>query len=55
MQAKLASALDAGRRHLVTVRKGEVGRLDVEFAPELGDVKRAFVEASRGGPNNRPI
>lgn len=54
MQAKLRSALDVGRRHLVTVRKGERGRLDMQFAPKLGDVERAFAEASKGAPNNRP-
>jgi hypothetical protein len=54
MQEKLASALHDGRRHLVTVRKGERGRLDIQFAPELGDVERAFVEAWKSAPNNRP-
>jgi hypothetical protein len=54
MQEKLASALDEGRRHLVTVRKGENGRLEIEFKPELGDVGRAFIEASKSAPNNRP-
>jgi hypothetical protein len=53
MQEKLASALDVDRRHLVTVRKGEGGLLDIQFAPELGDVERAFVEASKGTPNRR--
>jgi hypothetical protein len=54
MQKKLASALDDGRRHLVTVCLQEDGRLGIEFAPELGGVKRAFVEALKGAPNNRP-
>jgi hypothetical protein len=54
MQEKLASALDEGRRHLVTVRAAEDGRLGIEFAPELGDVGRAFVEASKSAPSNRP-
>lgn len=54
MQAKLASALDEGRSHLVSVRNGKGGRLDIEFSPELGDVGRAFAEASKSAPNNRP-
>jgi hypothetical protein len=54
MQEKLASALDDGRRHLVSVRQGQAGRLEIEFKPELGDVGRAFVEASKHVPNNRP-
>lgn len=54
MQETLASALDVGRRHLVTVREEEDGRLGIEFDPELGDVGRAFVEASKGAPTNRP-
>jgi hypothetical protein len=54
MQEKLAAALDDGRRHLVTVRKEDDGRLGVEFAPELGDVGRAFSEASKAAPGNRP-
>ncbi|MEY9184556.1 hypothetical protein [Bradyrhizobium sp. USDA 313] len=53
MREKLASALDEGRRHyLVAVRKGENGRLEIEFDPELGDVGRAFAEASKDAPNN---
>lgn len=43
--------LDEGRRHLVTVRKAESGRLEIDFKPELG---RAFIEASKGVPDNRP-
>ena len=54
MQAKLASTLDEGRRHLVTVRSGTAGRFEVEFNPELGDVGRAFAEASKGAPRSRP-
>ncbi|WP_161491282.1 hypothetical protein [Bradyrhizobium neotropicale] len=54
MQEKLAAALDEGRRHLVTVRKGKNGRIDIEFNPELGDVGRAFDEASKAAPNNLP-
>lgn len=54
MQEKLASALDEGRRHLVTVHEQEDGRLGIEFAPELGDVGRAFTEASKSAPSNRP-
>jgi len=54
MQEKLASALDEGRRRLVTVRKAKSGRLEIEFSPELRDVGRAFTEASKGAPNNRP-
>lgn len=54
MQEKLASALDEGRRHLVTVRNGENGRPEIEFNPELGDVGRAFIEASKTAPDNRP-
>lgn len=54
MQEKLASALDEGRRHLVTVRRAERGRLEIGFSPELGDVGRAFVEASKTAPSNRP-
>lgn len=54
MQEQLASALDEGRRHLVNVRKAESGRLEIEFNPELGDVGRAFIEASESAPNNRP-
>src|SRR5262249_22480865 len=47
MQQKLASARDVGRRHLVTVRKGEGGRPEIGFAPEMGGVGRAFAEASK--------
>ena len=54
MQNTLASALDESRRHLVTVRKTRSGRLDIEFNPELGDVGRAFIEASISAPTNRP-
>jgi len=54
MREQLASVLDEGRRHLVTVREEAGGRLGIEFDPELGDVGRAFVEASKGAPNNRP-
>ncbi|MCK1611048.1 MULTISPECIES: hypothetical protein [unclassified Bradyrhizobium] len=54
MQETLASALDEGRRHLVTVREEEDGRLGIEFDPELGDVGRAFVEASKALPLSRP-
>lgn len=54
MQATLASALDEGRRHLVKVRAEEDGRMGIEFDPELGDVGRAFVEASKRVPGNRP-
>ena len=54
MQAKLASALDEGRRHLISVRNGKGGSLDIEFNPELGDVGRAFAEASKSAPSNRP-
>lgn len=38
MQAKLASALDEGGRHMVAVRRGQSGQFEIEFAPELGDV-----------------
>lgn len=54
MQEQLASVLDEGRRHLVTVRPSKSGRLEIEFKPELGDVGRAFLEASKGAPSNRP-
>lgn len=54
MQAKLASALDEGRRHLVSVRRAKSGCIDIEFSPELGDVGRAFTEASKTAPFNRP-
>jgi len=54
MQERLASALDDGRRHLVTVRKAKSGRLEIGFAPELGDVGRAYLEASKTIPTNRP-
>lgn len=54
MQETLASALDQGRRHMVTVRRAQSGQLEIEFAPELGDVSRAFVEASKSAPTNRP-
>lgn len=50
MQDTLASALDEGRRHLIKVRAVEDGRLAIEFAPELGDVGRAFIEASKSAP-----
>jgi hypothetical protein len=49
MQEELASALDEGRRSLVTVHEAQGGRLEIAFAPELGNVGRAFV-----APNNRP-
>lgn len=54
MQETLASALDEGRRHLVSVCEAESGRLEIEFKAELGDVGRAFVEASATAPTNRP-
>ncbi|NOJ46046.1 hypothetical protein [Bradyrhizobium archetypum] len=54
MQEKLAAALDEDRRHLVAVRRKEDGRLAVEFSPELGDVGRAFIEASKAAPTNLP-
>ncbi len=54
MQEALASALDESRRHLVTVRRANSGRLEIEFNPELGDVGRAFVEASNSAPTTRP-
>jgi hypothetical protein len=54
MQETLASALDESRRHLVTVRKAKSGRLEIEFSPELGDVGRAFIEASTSAPTTRP-
>lgn len=54
MQATLASALDPGRRHMVIVRRAQSGQLEIEFAPELGDVGRAFVEASKIAPGNPP-
>ena len=47
MEAKLASVLDEGRRHLVTVCEQHDGELSIEFAPELGDVGRAFAEGLR--------
>lgn len=50
VQAKLASALDEGRRHLVSVQAGKDGNLNIEFSPELGDVGRAFTEASKTAP-----
>jgi hypothetical protein len=34
-------------RHVVTVREENDGRLGVEFAPELGDVERAFEKRQR--------
>ena len=54
MQEKLAATLDDGRRHLVTVRRGEGGSPEIEFNPALGDVGRAFIEASKRAPSNRP-
>ncbi|MDA9523058.1 hypothetical protein XI06_22950 [Bradyrhizobium sp. CCBAU 11434] len=54
MRKHLASALDEGRRHLVNVREGQNGRLEIEFAPELGDVGQAFADAAKGAPTNRP-
>jgi hypothetical protein len=54
MREKLVSALDESRRHLVSVREGQGGRLEIEFSPELGDVGRAFIDASKGVPTNRP-
>ncbi|MDA9399704.1 hypothetical protein ACM42_23595 [Bradyrhizobium sp. CCBAU 25338] len=54
MQDTLASALDEGRRHLVRVRKGPDEQMEIEFKAELGDVGRAFVEASKSAPDNRP-
>lgn len=54
MQETLASALDQGRRHLVNVREGQGGRLEIEFASELGDVGQAFADAAKGVPTNRP-
>ncbi|WP_375049764.1 hypothetical protein [Bradyrhizobium sp. 8-10B] len=54
MQAKLASVLDEGRRHLVHVRSGKNGRLEVEFDGQLGDIGRAFNEAAKTAPNNIP-
>lgn len=54
MQETLASALDEGRRHLVTVRRSKSGRLEIGFKPELGDVGWAFIQASKAAPNNRP-
>jgi hypothetical protein len=54
MQETLPSALDEGRRHMVTVRRGQSGQLEIEFAPELGDVGRAFIEASEAAPDHRP-
>ena len=50
METKLASVLDEGRRHLVTVCERCDGELSIEFAPELGDVGRAFAEALRAAP-----
>ncbi|MHC2521681.1 hypothetical protein [Bradyrhizobium diazoefficiens] len=47
MREKLASALDDGRTHLVSVRTLVSGRLEVEFDAKLGDVGRAFEEASK--------
>lgn len=54
MREKLVSALDEGRRHLVSVREGQGGRLEIEFSPELGDVGQAFVDAAKNVPTNRP-
>ena len=54
IREKLASVLDEGRRHLVSVRKGQGGRLEIEFSPELGDVGQAFVEAAKNVPTSRP-
>ena len=34
----LEAVLDASRRHLVTVREENGGRLGINLAPELGDV-----------------
>lgn len=47
MREKLASALDEGRTDLVSVRTLVSGRLEVEFDAKLGDVGRAFEEASK--------
>jgi hypothetical protein len=52
MQEQLGSVLDDGRRHLVTVSVAKSGRLEIEFSPELGDVGRAFAEASKLAPHN---
>lgn len=54
MQDTLASALDEGRRHLVRVRKGQDGQIEIQFKAELGDVGHAFVDASKRAPSNRP-
>lgn len=47
MQERLAFALDEGRTRLVSVRTLVSGRLEVEFDARLGDVGRAFKEASK--------
>ncbi|MGY4467649.1 hypothetical protein ACVWWK_003358 [Bradyrhizobium sp. LB9.1b] len=47
MRDRLASALDKDRAHLVSVRTLVSGRLEVEFDAQLGDVGRAFEEASK--------
>lgn len=54
MQARLSSALDEGRRHLVRVRQGNNGRLEIEFDGQLGDIGHAFSQAAKTAPNNRP-
>lgn len=51
MREKLASALDEGRTDLVSVRTLPSGRLEVEFDTKLGDVGRAFEEASKATPS----
>lgn len=54
MQEKLASVLNEGHRHLVTVRKAQSGHLEIQFDQELGDVGGAFTETSKSVPGNRP-
>jgi hypothetical protein len=54
MQEHLRLSLDEGRRHLVTVRRAADGQLGIEFDLDLGDVRRAFAEASKSVPSNRP-
>lgn len=40
-----------GRRHLVTVREGRGGGLDIDFSREEGDVERAFTRGVQICPN----
>jgi hypothetical protein len=50
MQSRLRDALDADRRHLVSVHENEAGESEITFGRELGDVRRAFIEAAEAAP-----